>query len=78
MFRSHIKITLLVLAIFIFGNCATAKVEDPELVEDAARRIKEDIAKDKAEGVNWKEIFAPWLRTPRPWSPMSITHLNRA
>ena len=46
------------------GKRVLSKVEDPELVEDAARRIKEDIAKDKAEGVNWKEIFAPWLRTP--------------
>ncbi len=30
MFISHIKVTLLVVSIFILGSCATAKVEEPE------------------------------------------------
>lgn len=46
------------------GRKVLSRVEDPAIVEDAVNRIKEDIKKDKEEGIKWTEIFKPWLRTP--------------
>lgn len=45
------------------GRKILSKVEDPELVDVAIKRIKDDIEKDKLQATNWTEIFKPWLRT---------------
>jgi sugar porter (SP) family MFS transporter len=45
------------------GRRVLSKVESPELVEISIKKIKEDIAADKAANTNWTEIFKPWLRT---------------
>ncbi|MGC9341518.1 MAG: sugar porter family MFS transporter [Bacteroidales bacterium] len=45
------------------GRKILSKVEDPELVDIAIKRIKDDIEKDKLQATNWTEIFKPWLRT---------------
>jgi sugar porter (SP) family MFS transporter len=45
------------------GRKILSKVEDPDLVEVAIKRIKDDIEKDKIQATNWTEIFKPWLRT---------------
>jgi len=39
------------------------KVEDPALVDEAIKKIKDEIEKDKKSATNWTEIFKPWLRT---------------
>lgn len=38
-----------------------AKIEEPELIDGAIKRMKEDIKKD-SEQASWKEIFKPWMR----------------
>jgi len=38
------------------------RIEEPEMVEDSIRVMKEDLAKDK-ERASFREIFKPWLRT---------------
>jgi sugar porter (SP) family MFS transporter len=45
------------------GRKILSRVESPELVETAIKRIKDDIEKDKKAATNWTEIFKPWLRT---------------
>ncbi len=45
------------------GRKILAKVEDPALVDEAIRKIKADIERDKVAATNWTEIFKPWLRT---------------
>ncbi len=37
------------------------KVEDPDLVDTAIRKIKEDIARE-SETATYREVFKPWLR----------------
>lgn len=45
------------------GRKILSKVEDPALVDEAIRKIKADIERDKVAATNWTEIFKPWLRT---------------
>lgn len=40
------------------------KVEDPLLVEETIEKMKSDIESDKANKVNWTEVFKKWLRAP--------------
>ena len=40
------------------------KVEESSLVEEVISKMKNDIESDKANKVNWKEIFKKWLRVP--------------
>jgi MFS transporter, SP family, galactose:H+ symporter len=44
------------------GRKVLQMVEEPDLVEVAIKKIKDDIKKDVENNVNWKEIFKPWLR----------------
>ena len=44
------------------GKKVLKKVEDPELVEESIRKIKEDISRT-SESAGYSEIFKPWLRT---------------
>ena len=44
------------------GREVLNKVEDPELVEEAVQKIKEDIARTSESG-GYKELAKPWLRT---------------
>lgn len=46
------------------GRKVLQMVENPELVEEAISKIKEDIRKDAESKTTWTEIFSPWLRTP--------------
>lgn len=45
------------------GRAILDKVEDPELVDEAVRKIKADIAIQN-ESASIKELLKPWLRTP--------------
>ncbi len=45
------------------GRKVLSKVEEPELIEVAITKIKDDIRLDKENNVSWTEIFSPWLRT---------------
>ncbi|MFN8240754.1 MAG: sugar porter family MFS transporter [Bacteroidales bacterium] len=40
------------------------KVEDPSLVEEVIQKMKADLEADKANKVNWAEVFKKWLRVP--------------
>jgi sugar porter (SP) family MFS transporter len=43
------------------GRKVLKRVEDPELVEEAIRKIKDDIARE-SESASFSEILRPWLR----------------
>ncbi len=45
------------------GRKILEKLEEPELVEPAIQKIKEDIRIDQESEKSWSEIFSPWLRT---------------
>ena len=45
------------------GRRVMNKVEDPELVEESYRKIKEDMRRDEEAQTDWRELFKPWLRT---------------
>lgn len=44
------------------GRKVLSQVEEPELVEEAIQKIKEDIRRDELAETNWTELFKPWLR----------------
>jgi SP family galactose:H+ symporter-like MFS transporter len=44
------------------GRKVLNKVEEPDLVEEAIRKIKADIARE-SESAGYREVFKPWLRT---------------
>lgn len=44
------------------GRKVLKKVEEPELVEEAIQKIKDDIARE-SESAGYREVFRPWLRT---------------
>jgi sugar porter (SP) family MFS transporter len=46
------------------GRAVLERVEDPDLVDEAVRRMKEDAAAESRLGGAWREILQPWLRTP--------------
>ncbi|HUL76867.1 MAG TPA: sugar porter family MFS transporter, partial [Vicinamibacteria bacterium] len=46
------------------GRAILERVEDPDLVEEAVRRVKEDAAAESRYGNAWTEILQPWLRPP--------------
>ncbi|MBR9999222.1 MAG: sugar porter family MFS transporter [Cyclobacteriaceae bacterium] len=46
------------------GRRILKRLEEPELVEPAIDKMKKEIALDAEAGKSWKDIFAPWLRTP--------------
>ena len=45
------------------GRRILKKIEEPELVEPAIEKMKEDIKLAEESGKSWTEIFSPWLRT---------------
>jgi sugar porter (SP) family MFS transporter len=45
------------------GRRILSKLEEPELVEPAISKMKEEIALAKESGKSWREIFSPWLKT---------------
>jgi MFS transporter, SP family, galactose:H+ symporter len=45
------------------GRKILKKLEEPELVEPAISKMKEEISMAKEGGKPWKDIFSPWLRT---------------
>jgi SP family galactose:H+ symporter-like MFS transporter len=45
------------------GRKILSRLEEPELVEPAIAKMKEEISIAKEGGKPWKDIFAPWLRT---------------
>jgi len=46
------------------GRAVLERVEDPDLVEEAVRRVREDAAAESRYGNAWTEILQPWLRPP--------------
>ena len=46
------------------GRRILKRLEEPQLVEPAIDKMKKEIALDAEAGKSWREIFAPWLRTP--------------
>jgi sugar porter (SP) family MFS transporter len=46
------------------GRAVLERLEDPDLVEEAVRKMKEDAAAESRYGGAWREILQPWLRTP--------------
>jgi sugar porter (SP) family MFS transporter len=40
------------------------KVEEPQLVEQVILKMKEDLEADKKNKIDWRMIFAKWLRVP--------------
>lgn len=46
------------------GRKILNRLEEPELVETAIEKMKKEIALDTEAEKSWKDIFAPWLRTP--------------
>ncbi len=44
------------------GRKVLQMVEEPELVDIAINKLKEELKKDKENKVDWKEIFKPYLR----------------
>ena len=46
------------------GRAVLERVEDPDLVDEAIRRMKEDAAAESRYGGAVAEILQPWLRTP--------------
>jgi len=46
------------------GRAVLERVEDPDLVEEAIRKMKEDAAAESRYGGAVAEILQPWLRTP--------------
>ena len=46
------------------GRRILKRIEEPELVEPAIAKMKEDIKLAEESGKSWSEIFSPWLRTP--------------
>ncbi len=45
------------------GRKILSKLEEPEFVEPAISKMKEEIALSNESGKSWKEIFSPWLKT---------------
>jgi len=46
------------------GRKILRRLEEPELVETAITKMKKEIELDAQAEKSWKDIFAPWLRTP--------------
>ncbi len=44
------------------GRRVLQMVEEPELVDVAIKKLKEELQRDKENKVDWKEIFKPYLR----------------
>jgi sugar porter (SP) family MFS transporter len=46
------------------GRAVLERVEDPDLVDEAIRRMKEDAAAEARYKSAWGEVLQPWLRAP--------------
>jgi len=46
------------------GRAVLERVEDPDLVEEAIRKMKADAAAESRYGGAWREVLQPWLRMP--------------